>query len=105
MIIEADNQKYEFFVNYITELLTHLSPYDILNNRKVCLVEVLFMAAVMSNINIDQNITNEMFENFINSHIDRIMEITPKNPTIKTDDEWNDPSYDLDMTLDRRIIR
>ena len=34
------------------------------------------------------------FDKFIQEHIDVIKAITPINPTISKEDEWNDPEYD-----------
>lgn len=34
------------------------------------------------------------FDKFIQEHIDIIKAITPINPTISKEDEWNDPEYD-----------
>lgn len=38
--------------------------------------------------------SNDEFNQFINNNLDFILDITPKNPTIAKDDEWNEEIYD-----------
>ncbi len=37
---------------------------------------------------------NDEFNEFLKANKDKIDAITPKNPTISKDDEWNDEKYD-----------
>lgn len=48
----------------------------------------------------DKPITNEEFDAFLKANMDFIKKITPLNPTISKDDEWNDSIYDKYDTLE-----
>lgn len=40
------------------------------------------------------------FNDFLRNNMDFIKQITPMNPTISKDDEWNDPIYDHYAQID-----
>jgi hypothetical protein len=43
---------------------------------------------------------NDKFNAFISDNIELIKKITPVNPIITKDDEWNDPEYDAYDNMD-----
>lgn len=51
-------------------------------------VEVVYLG------NAAKKISNNEFNQFINDNLDFILDITPKNPIITKDDEWNEEIYD-----------
>lgn len=51
-------------------------------------VEVVYLG------NAAKKISNNEFNQFINDNLDFILDITPKNPIITKDDEWNEDFYD-----------
>lgn len=51
-------------------------------------VEVVYLG------NAAKKISNNEFNQFINDNLDFILDITPKNPIIAKDDEWNEDIYD-----------
>ena len=60
-------------------------------------IGIIYGGDIMKLVNIPQNknkITNEEFTKFLKSNMDYILSITPHNPTISSDDEWNDSIYD-----------
>lgn len=46
------------------------------------------------------NETMREFNEFLKANMDFIKQITPMNPTISKDDEWNDPIYDHYAQID-----
>ena len=52
------------------------------------------MAALINVPDINNRISTEDFEKFLNENMGYILSITPHNPIISKDDEWNDPMYD-----------
>ena len=51
-------------------------------------------------IEFKKTMPNDEFNKFIETNLDLIMSITPKNPTVPVDDEWNDDIYDSYAKID-----
>lgn len=53
------------------------------------------MAVLVNVPDLSKSISNEDFNKFLEENMSYILSITPHNPVITKDDEWNDPIYDI----------
>lgn len=53
------------------------------------------MAVLVNVPDLSKSISNEDFNKFLEENMSYILSITPHNPVITKDDEWNDPIYDV----------
>lgn len=58
------------------------------------------MAVLVNVPDLSKSISNEDFNKFIEENLGYILSITPHNPVITKDDEWNDPIYDNYTQID-----
>lgn len=58
------------------------------------------MAVLVNVPDLSRSISNEDFNKFIEENLGYILSITPHNPVITKDDEWNDPIYDNYAQID-----
>ena len=52
------------------------------------------MAALINVPDLNSEITTEVFEKFVTENMHYILSVTPHNPIIPNNDEWNDAAYD-----------
>lgn len=52
------------------------------------------MAALINVLDLNSEITTEVFEKFVTENMHYILSVTPHNPIIPNNDEWNDAVYD-----------
>lgn len=58
------------------------------------------MAVLVNVPDLSKSISNEDFNKFLEENMSYILSITPHNPVITKDDEWNDPIYDHYAKID-----
>lgn len=58
------------------------------------------MAVLVNVPDLSKPISNKDFTKFLEDNMSYILSITPQNPTISKDDEWNNPIYDHYAKID-----